>query len=117
MVELHAKDRGLHRLLFEEAPLPKKTVERVLALEEEASARLEAFLRARRGLTDRLSRGRPVGFQLTSAGNALVGMIFQEQCAGRRKVSFEVRRDERLKIGTPADLFVTRVHCVYTFQI
>ena len=53
MVELHAKDRGLHRLLFEEAPLPKKTVQRVIALEEEASQRLEAFLRMQPGLTER----------------------------------------------------------------
>jgi AcrR family transcriptional regulator len=53
MVDLHANDRPLHRLLFEEAPLPKKTRQRVIEIEEEASSRLEALLRAQPGLTER----------------------------------------------------------------
>jgi AcrR family transcriptional regulator len=53
MVDLHANDRSLHRLLFEEAPLPKKTRQRVIEIEEDASARLEALLRSRPGLTSR----------------------------------------------------------------
>jgi len=53
MVELHAKDRGLHRLLFEESPLPKKVIQRVIEIEEAVSARLEAFLRSQPGLTER----------------------------------------------------------------
>ncbi len=53
MVELHANDRALHRMLFEESPLPQKTIKRVIELEEEAAARLEALLRSQPGLTER----------------------------------------------------------------
>ena len=53
MVELHANDRALHRMLFEQSPLPQKTIRRVIELEEEASARLEALLRSQPGLTER----------------------------------------------------------------
>jgi AcrR family transcriptional regulator len=53
MVDLHANDRGLHRLLFEEAPLPRKTRQRVADIEEEIRAKLELFLRSGTGLTKR----------------------------------------------------------------
>jgi AcrR family transcriptional regulator len=53
MFDLHAQDRALHRLLFEEAPLPRRTRQRVAAIEAEIAARLEAYLRARPALTRR----------------------------------------------------------------
>jgi len=46
MFELHARDRSLHRLLFEEAPLPNRTRRRVVAIEQDIAARVEAYLRA-----------------------------------------------------------------------
>lgn len=49
MVELHARDPGLHRVLFEEAPLPAKLRGRVAALEC-AMAVAVAKLLARHGL-------------------------------------------------------------------
>ncbi len=53
MFDLHARDRVLHRLLFEEAPLPSRTRQRLFAMEREAAARVEAYLRARPGRTRR----------------------------------------------------------------
>ena len=46
MFDLHSRDRALHRLLFEEAPLPSRTRQRLFAMEREATARVEAYLRA-----------------------------------------------------------------------
>lgn len=53
MFDLHAHDRALHRLLFEEAPLPRRTRQRVAAIETAIAARLEAYLRAHRRITRR----------------------------------------------------------------
>jgi AcrR family transcriptional regulator len=53
MVDLHARDRALHRLLFEEAPLPRRTRQRIFAIEQDVTARVEAFLRANPGSTRR----------------------------------------------------------------
>lgn len=53
MFDVHARDRALHRLLVEEAPLPRRARQRVHALEEEAAARVEAYLRAHPGITRR----------------------------------------------------------------
>jgi len=53
MLALHAHDRALHRLLFEEAPLPRRTRQRVAAIEAEISARLAAYLRAHPEITRR----------------------------------------------------------------
>ncbi|MBY0277020.1 TetR/AcrR family transcriptional regulator [Candidatus Binatia bacterium] len=44
MVELHARDPGLHRVLFEEAPLPAKLRERVALLETGMAAALARLL-------------------------------------------------------------------------
>jgi AcrR family transcriptional regulator len=53
MFELHTRDRKLHRVLFEEVPLPRRTRQRVAAIEAEITARLEAYLRARPEITCR----------------------------------------------------------------
>lgn len=53
MFDLHAHDRVLHRLLFEEAPLPRKTRQRVAAIEQAIAARLEGYLRANPSITRR----------------------------------------------------------------
>jgi AcrR family transcriptional regulator len=53
MFSLHAQDRALHRLLVEEAPLPSRARRRIREMEEEATARLEAYLRARPNTTQR----------------------------------------------------------------
>ncbi len=53
MFDLHARDRNLHRLLFEEAPLPRRTRQRVAATEDEIAARIEGFLRANPDITRR----------------------------------------------------------------
>jgi AcrR family transcriptional regulator len=53
MFALHAHDRALHRLLFEEAPLPRRTRQRVADIETDIAARLEAYLRAHRRVTRR----------------------------------------------------------------
>jgi len=44
MVELHARDPGLHRVLFEEAPLPAKLRNRVAALETDMAAAVATLL-------------------------------------------------------------------------
>lgn len=44
MVELHARDPGLHRVLFEEAPLPAKLRGRVASLEIEMAAAVATLL-------------------------------------------------------------------------
>lgn len=53
MFDLHARDRTLHRLLFEEAPLPRRTRQRVFAIEAAVTARLEGYLRAHPQITRR----------------------------------------------------------------
>jgi AcrR family transcriptional regulator len=53
MFDLHARDRALHRLLVEEAPLPRRARQRVFEMEREATARLEAYLRANPGISRR----------------------------------------------------------------
>lgn len=53
MFDLHTHDRVLHRLLFEEAPLPRRTRQRVAAIEAEVTARLAAWLRAHPRVTRR----------------------------------------------------------------
>jgi len=53
MFALHAQDRALHRLLFEEAPLPARVRTRVAGIERQIAERLEAFLRSRPSLTRR----------------------------------------------------------------
>lgn len=44
MVDLHARDPGLHRVLFEQAPLPPRLLQRVLALETTMAAEVAALL-------------------------------------------------------------------------
>lgn len=44
MVALHARDPALHRLLFEEAPLPARVRRRIGGLEDRVVAFVEAFL-------------------------------------------------------------------------
>jgi AcrR family transcriptional regulator len=53
MFDLHARDRALHRLLVEEAPLPHRAREQVFGVERKAAARVEAYLRAHPGITRR----------------------------------------------------------------
>lgn len=53
MVTLHARDRALHRVLFEEAPLPRRIRERMASIEARATAFVEAYLRAHPGRTRR----------------------------------------------------------------
>lgn len=53
MFDLHARDRVLHRLLFEETPLPRRTRQRVAAIEDAITARLADYLRMRPDLTRR----------------------------------------------------------------
>jgi AcrR family transcriptional regulator len=51
MVELHARDRALHRVLFEEAPLMPRIRRQLAAVEAEVTARVHAFLLTRREVT------------------------------------------------------------------
>lgn len=44
MVELHARDRALHRILFEEAPLSRRIRQMLLEIEGRATARVEDLL-------------------------------------------------------------------------
>ncbi|HYC53650.1 MAG TPA: TetR/AcrR family transcriptional regulator [Candidatus Binatia bacterium] len=53
MVELHARDRELHRVLFEEAPLPKRVRRQLSDVEDRITARVEAYLRAHPAVTSR----------------------------------------------------------------
>lgn len=53
MFELHARDRVLHRLLFEETPLPRQTRLRVAAIEDAITTRLADYLRLRPDITRR----------------------------------------------------------------
>jgi len=53
MVELHARDRALHRLLFEEAPLPKSVRRQLAEVENRITAQVEAWLRMNPGATRR----------------------------------------------------------------
>src|SRR6185295_17383288 len=46
MVELHARDPRLHRVLFEEAPMPRRTRRLLAESEERIAAMLEKFLAA-----------------------------------------------------------------------
>ncbi len=46
MVELHARDRNLHRVLFEEAPLPRRLRELLAAMEARITDQVEMLLRA-----------------------------------------------------------------------
>lgn len=51
MVQLHATDRGLHRVLFEEAPRPPEQLARLRSLERDLTARLAAVLAAHPDVT------------------------------------------------------------------
>lgn len=51
MVELHATDRGLHRVLFEEAPRPPELLARLRTLERDLTDRVAALLQAHREVT------------------------------------------------------------------
>jgi AcrR family transcriptional regulator len=53
MFDVHARNRALHRLLFEEKPVPRQTRQRLAAIEHEVTARVEGYLRARPGMTQR----------------------------------------------------------------
>ena len=53
MVDFHARDRGLHRVLFEEAPLPPRIRRRLGDLEQRITDWVEAWLRAHPGATKR----------------------------------------------------------------
>jgi AcrR family transcriptional regulator len=53
MFDVHARDRALHRLLFEEAPLPRRTRQRLYAIEHEVTARVESYLRSHPQITRR----------------------------------------------------------------
>lgn len=45
MVDLHARDRDLHRVLFEEAPLPRGLRSALVEMEERVRARVEMWIR------------------------------------------------------------------------
>jgi len=47
MVALHARDRALHRVLFEEAPLPRRVRAMLADLEQQVTRQTEAYLRSR----------------------------------------------------------------------
>jgi AcrR family transcriptional regulator len=53
MVELHARDRDLHRVLFEEAPLPKRVRRQLADVEDRITERVEDYLRAHPDVTAR----------------------------------------------------------------
>ncbi len=53
MVRLHARDPNLHRVIFEEAPLPRALRERLFDAERRAATALTAILAASAGVTDR----------------------------------------------------------------
>jgi AcrR family transcriptional regulator len=53
MVQLHARDRALHRVLFEEAPLPRSLRQHLGELEHAATQIVEAWLRGSPGVTRR----------------------------------------------------------------
>jgi AcrR family transcriptional regulator len=45
MIELHGRDRALHRVLFEEAPLPPRVRRQLDAVEQQVAATMAAYLR------------------------------------------------------------------------
>lgn len=51
MVELHGQDRDLHRVLFEEAPLPRQLRAVLTAMEARITDRVELLLRSRPEVT------------------------------------------------------------------
>jgi AcrR family transcriptional regulator len=53
MVTFHAQDRALHRILFEEAPLPRHVRRRLTDVETRVIALVETFLRAQPETTTR----------------------------------------------------------------
>ncbi|HYB99197.1 MAG TPA: TetR/AcrR family transcriptional regulator [Candidatus Limnocylindrales bacterium] len=53
MVDLHARDRQLHRVLFEEAPLPRRVRRQLAEVEERITARVADYLRMHPAVTRR----------------------------------------------------------------
>jgi hypothetical protein len=53
MVTLHARERALHRVLFEETPLPRRVRRLLTDLERQVIGNVEAFLRAHPSVTGR----------------------------------------------------------------
>jgi AcrR family transcriptional regulator len=53
MVDLHARDRALHRMLFEETPLPRRIRRQLADLEKQVTDSVEGWLRSHPGLTRR----------------------------------------------------------------
>jgi AcrR family transcriptional regulator len=51
MIDLHARDRALHRVLFEEAPLPPRVRRRFAGIEREVASRVAGWLCAHPGAT------------------------------------------------------------------
>jgi hypothetical protein len=53
MADFHARDGALHRVLFEEGPLPPRIRRRLADLEQQVADWVEAWLRAHPGATKR----------------------------------------------------------------
>ena len=53
MVTLHARERALHRVLFEETPLPRRVRRQLADLERQVISSVEGFLRAHPEVTKR----------------------------------------------------------------
>ena len=53
MVEFHARDRALHRVLFEETPLPPRILRMLADLEAQLTEQVHAYLRAAPGVRRR----------------------------------------------------------------
>ena len=53
MVDLHARDRALHRVLFEEAPLPKRVRRQLADVENRITAQVEGYLQMNPEVTTR----------------------------------------------------------------
>ena len=93
MVDLHARDPGLHRVLFEQAPLPPRLLARIAGLEEAMARAVAALLVRHRIATDDASTAARMGVQVMES--LTHRLVLHEVVAGGRAARAAADRQVR----------------------
>jgi AcrR family transcriptional regulator len=95
MVEFHARDRALHRVLFEETPLPARVRRRLTDLEEQVTARVHGYLRGQAGV-----RRRDLALAAAVVVQTVEGLTHKLVLYGERDAPVEPYIDEMVTLVT-----------------
>lgn len=95
MVEFHARDRALHRVLFEETPLPARIRRHLADLEQMITARVRDYLRAQPGV-----RRRDLGLAAAVVVHTVEGLTHKLVLYGERDAPVEPYIEEMVTLVT-----------------